>query len=80
LNENNKNISSFDKDGSNHIKNVFLMYKTLYRNKSLVCKILDKLKVNRDDLNIGFNMKKKKHMLGKRNTVDLIKNSKILTK
>ena len=56
------------------------MYKTLYRNKSLVCKILDKLKVNRDDLNIGFNMKKKKHMLGKRNTVDLIKNSKILTK
>ena len=74
LKENNNGLSSFDKDVSDHIKNVIQMYKTLYRNKSLICKTLDKFKVNRDDLNIGFNIKKQKHLLGKRNNVDLIKN------
>ena len=74
LKDNNSNISSIDKDFSDHIKSVIQMYKTLYRNKSLVCKTLDKFKVNRDDLNIGFNMKKQKERLGRRNGVDLIKN------
>ena len=73
LKENNSSVSSIDKDLSNHIKSVIQMYKTLYRNKSLVCKTLDKFKVNRDDLNIGFNIKKQKIILGKRNKVDLIK-------
>jgi len=73
LKENNSSISSIDKDFSNHIKSVIQMYKTLYRNKSLFCKTLDKFKINRDDLNIGFNIKKQKNLLGKRNDVDLIK-------
>ena len=73
LKENNSSVSSIDKDFSNHIKSVIQMYKTLYRNKSLVCKTLDNFKVNRDDLNIGFNIKKQKIILGKRNKVDLIK-------
>ena len=34
---------------------------------------MDKFKINRDDLNIGFNIKKQKNLLGKRNDVDLIK-------
>jgi hypothetical protein len=74
LKENNSGISSIEKDVSDHLKSVIHMYKTLYRNKSLDCKTLDKFKVNRDDLNIGFNMKKQKFLLGKRNGVDLIKN------
>lgn len=74
LKENNSNISTIDKDLSNHIKSVIHMYKTIYRNKSLFCKTLDKFKINRDDLDLGLNMKKQKFLLDKRNGVDLVKN------